>query len=237
MRVRRHTTFFASANQCLLARSSCFYLCRSSVPRPSALEGKYEPFTSCSLAGDHTAAAYNAERARKIAAVNREYTGLQLSMLPSPGAGPDDTAAETVTVTGNAFLANPIFRLEWMGVYRFAAGQHASAGNAFARARALVVEQQQQSWNDRTHFNAFALGNDAGADGMVLSAGDLLSTIRKTSIRAAALRRVASDKDSRRGQDEAAAVVTAKAVEFHPEAMRLDRCTAVAICRQGPEAF
>lgn len=25
--------------------------------------------------------------------------------------------------------------------------------------------------------------------------------------------------------------------EFHPEAMRLDRCTAVAICRQGPDAF
>lgn len=25
--------------------------------------------------------------------------------------------------------------------------------------------------------------------------------------------------------------------EFHPEAMRLDRCMAVAICRQGPAAF
>lgn len=114
-----------------------------------------------------------------------------------------------------AHLSDPLPRLEWVGVQRFVAGDISSARDFFARARELVLLRSQEQGSSNSKGGAC----DARVDGFSLDD-------------------TADDKASgaalAEGLGNPGKVTTG---EFDPDAMRLDRCVAVSICRQGPEAF
>ena len=123
-----------------------------------------------------------------------------------------------------------------MGVQRFTAGDHSSAAEFFARARKLVLqrlEDQKCSRKgvfpaaDNEAFDSRGRAGDGGRRAPVTTAHPVHSEIRDVMDRS-----VASASNVGGKTDGGAAMA-----EFHPEAMRLDRCMAVAICRQGPAAF
>lgn len=111
---------------------------------------------------------------------------------------------------------------------RFAAGDNLSAGDFFARARELVLRRLR--------------GEGASADGR---GGGLESKAgvggREPAKTEGLLSRGSKRKpDKAPGTDGKAGARHGAEVgpgEFHPDAMRLDRCMAVSICRRGPEAF
>lgn len=130
--------------------------------------------------------------------------------------------------------SDPIPRLEWMGVQRFEAGEHDAASKFFTRARLLVLQQLHDmdcsSETRTTVEDEFDRENGtrdwrSGRPSLGSRAG------RGKAVREGCM---AAGIDNAAGKRTAAGV---DAGEFHPEAMRLDRCTAVAICRRGPEAF
>lgn len=124
-------------------------------------------------------------------------------------------------------LSDPIPRLEWMGVERFVAGDHVSSVTFFAQARELVLlrlKEQGCSDSKRTVTAAAAtVGIETGFD-WTAGSGDLGAGLTDGF-------RARGDFFKGRNSKES------KAGEFHPDAMRLDRCMAVAICREGPDAF
>lgn len=130
--------------------------------------------------------------------------------------------------------SDPIPRLEWMGVQRFAAGEHDAASKFFTRARLLVLQRLDDmncSSDTRTTVEDQFDGESGTRDGR---------SGRPSLGSGAGRGKAVSEGCVAVGTDNAAGkriAIGADAGEFHPEAMRLDRCTAVAICRQGPEAF
>lgn len=192
----------------------------SRLPRASLLWDK-----SRLLAGDHVAAADNAERARTIAAKHQRHNDVRLT----PPIGALDVISED--------LSDQAPRLEWMGVQRFAAGDHSSAAEFFARARNLVLQRvKDQECSSRkgaapaADGKAFDSRGRAGGGGRgapLTAARPARSEARHVIDRSVAL---ASNVG---GKPDGSATMG----EFHPEAMRLDRCMAVAICQQGPAAF
>lgn len=169
------------------------------------------------LPGDHIAAATGAEHARSIADIQNKYR--------SPEGNPStvETLSKTVKpVLPSALskeetqLADPVLRLEWLGLQRFMAGEHAESAEMFSRARGREVLQQKQRRN------------------LLLGQGDGHRVDRlgqsKTQSSGGTM-----EADNVRGGTEAKSVMDDGG--FSSEAMRLDRCAAVAICRQGPEAF
>ncbi|CAM9242923.1 unnamed protein product [Scytosiphon promiscuus] len=169
------------------------------------------------LAGDHAAAAEKSSRAQTIAAKYREHGGEINSLLPEALAEKFDS------------LSDPVPRLEWLGVQRFVEGDNASALDFFAQARALLLLQlrgQACSQSEGGVVAADASGSGNGFDGS--GRGDVEGLVSTHTIPAAKTLNAEPDSPHFAG---------ASAREFHPDAMRLDRCMAVAICRQGPEAF
>eukprot|EP00903_Cladosiphon_okamuranus_P006591 g6439.t1 len=170
------------------------------------------------LTGDHTAAAESSERAQAIAAQYRRHGDAVNHLLPSAVVGKTES------------LSDPLPRLEWMGLQRFVAGDDSSAQDFFAQARKLVLlrVQEQRSWNTKTG------ASDAHVDGC------RVAPTRDAKARGAPGGRTpgtianAPNKNSGEGTSRDAETM---AGEFHPDAMRLDRCMVVSICRQGPEAF
>ena len=177
------------------------------------------------LAGDHVSAANNAERARTIADKNQRHSDVRLT----PPIGALNVISED--------LSDPIPRLEWMGVQRFTAGDHSSAGEFFARARKLVLHRLKDQEclsrrgrslaDDDEVFDSWGRAEDGGRCALLAAAHPVRSKVRHATDRSVAL----SSKANGSTNGDAATG------EFHPEAMRLDRCMAVAICRQGPAAF
>lgn len=121
-----------------------------------------------------------------------------------------------------------------MGVQRFAAGEHDAASKFFAEARALVLQR----------LRGTNCSNETGTS-------DEYHVDWESELRGERNGRSPPGSDAGRGKAarEGCAVagidngsggcttVGSDVGEFHPEAMRLDRCAAVAICRRGPEAF
>lgn len=118
---------------------------------------------------------------------------------------------------------------------RFVAGDFVSARDFFARARKLVLLRLQEQGSPNlkrrasdTDVNGHSLDYAAGATykarGVALT--DFLASPGKITN--------APTKISVEGTWHDAEIATG---EFPPDAMRLDRCMAVSICRQGPEAF
>eukprot|EP00752_Nemacystus_decipiens_P004020 g3682.t2 len=172
------------------------------------------------LAGDHTAAAESSERARAIAASHRRHAEAVNHLLPTTEVG------KTVN------LSDPLPRLEWMGVQRFVAGDDSSARDFFAQARRLVLlrVQEQASSNSKdgacdpgVHGRGFGYTSGAKARGAA-STGDVATPESIENVPKKPVGGTSHEAETRTG-------------EFHPDAMRLDRCMAVSICRQGPEAF
>lgn len=134
-------------------------------------------------------------------------------------------------------LSDPIPRLEWMGVQRFTAGDHSSAADFFAQARELVLQRlkgQKRSSRkggvpaaDPEAFHSRGRARSEGRSSAVAAAHPLGSKVRPEVERPVGLGSNVGGETDGEGQ----------AGEFHPEAMRLDQCMAVAICRQGPAAF
>lgn len=175
--------------------------------------------------GDHTSAAGNAERARTIAAKYRIYGDQAVeSCLEGLGAKAQK-------------LSDPIARLEWMGVQRFVAKEHASAAEFFAQARALVCTSQEISTtstdSDCDGFNQRGGAERRGRRGEKLAVARPTLDNDKAMTREGSIAAAAMASNGVGGNDRAD-IATG---EFHPQAMRLDRCMAVAICRQGPGAF
>lgn len=198
------------------------FACKRALVVQNATATPAPLFFFCYL-GDHTAAAASSERAQTIAAKNRRHADAVNHLLPTT-----TTLAARKTVD----LSDPLPRLEWMGVQRFAAGDDPSARDFFAQARKLVllrVQEQASSnskhrtdVNGRRSFDYCTAG--ARVRGAALTGG--ASSPRKITS--------APKKEPVEGARHDAEITTG---EFHPDAMRLDRCVAVSICRQGPEAF
>ncbi|CAM9421771.1 unnamed protein product [Laminaria digitata] len=182
------------------------------------------------LAGDHVAAADNAERARTIADKNQQHS--DALRLTSPIVALNVTSED---------LSDPIPRLEWMGVQRFTAGDHSSASKFFTRARKLVLQRlkdhhQECSCKEKGASPAAedeacdsrGRAGDGGRCAPPTAAHPVRSEVGQAIDRSLAL---ASNVGGKPDEDDAATG------EFHPEAMRLDRCMAVAVCRRGPAAF
>lgn len=111
---------------------------------------------------------------------------------------------------------------------RFVAGDDSSARDFFARARKLVLLrlQEQRSSNLKEGASGHSLDYTAAAKARRAVLTDDLDTPGKITN--------APTNNSVGCSWRNAEITTG---EFHPDAMRLDRCMAVAICRQGPEAF
>ncbi len=173
------------------------------------------------------AAAESAERAQAIAARHQKYADeLRDLLLPTPAAAKISD------------FSDPLPRLEWLGVQRFAAGDNPSACDFFARARELVLLRRRRGEGGCSA----AAGRGADADGR----GGGLDAKARVGGREPANTEGLLSRGSKRKPDKAPGT-DAKAGagrradvgpgEFHPDAMRLDRCIAVSICRRGPEAF
>lgn len=143
-------------------------------------------------------------------------------------------AVPGVSVVMGGDPSDPIPRLEWMGVQRFAAGEHDAASKFFTRARVLVLQRKNDtncsSETGRTVEDRFdrESGPHDGRNGRS-SLGS--SAGRSKDVRDGCM---AVGTGNGAGTPSAGGADTG---EFHPDAMRLDRCTAVAICRRGTEAF
>lgn len=176
--------------------------------------------------GDHTVAAENSARAQTIASKYREHSNAPDGVLP-------------VTETGKSQeLSDPLPRLEWMGVQRFVAGDYSSASEFFAQARELVVLRLRDRDCSNSKGETVAAAAPSGSRrGIGRAAGGgsrrkaPTDTIPGGDKKAALSRKNPCDTSA--GDLESAATPG----EFHPDAMRLDRCMAVSICVQGPEAF
>lgn len=133
-----------------------------------------------------------------------------------------------------AHLSDPLPHLEWMGVQRFVSGNNASARDFFARARELVLRRQpeqgslklREGASDGGVKNGHKFGRaDHGKARQAVSTDDLSTPGNFPNV---------PTKTPAEGAWRDTDITTG---EFHPDAMRLDRCAAVSICRQGPEAF
>lgn len=116
---------------------------------------------------------------------------------------------------------------------RFVAGDDSSARDFFAQARNLVLlrVQEQRSSNSRKGSSDADLDKRRSDPTRGAKArGSAVTDGRATPGRITN----APEKNSGEGTSRDAEITTG---EFHPDAMRLDRCMAVSICRQGPEAF
>ncbi|CAM9364932.1 unnamed protein product, partial [Ectocarpus fasciculatus] len=175
------------------------------------------------LAGDHAAAAENSTRAQRIASKYREHGNAPDGGLPVTEAGKSQE------------LSDPLPRLEWMGVQRFVAGDYSSASEFFAQARELVMLRlrDQDCWTSKGE--TIAAGPSGSRRGVGWGGGGWgqgpTGTILDGDERVARSRKEPCDSSA---GDVGGADTPG---EFHPDAMRLDRCMAVSICRQGPEAF
>lgn len=124
-------------------------------------------------------------------------------------------------VEKTVILSDPLPRLKWMGVQRFVAGDHSSAHDFFARARKLVLLRQQEQGSATSREGAS--DNDGNGHSFDCKGGASRGRITNTPT-----------KNSVEGTRHDAEIA---AGEFNPDAMRLDRCMAASICRQGPAAF
>lgn len=175
--------------------------------------------------GDHVAAAENSERAQSIAAKSRKHGDALRDDIPG-------------TVAGKAGgLSDPLPRLEWMGVQRFVAGDNASASTLFAQARELVLLRwKEQGCSDSKRAGVappVTGGMGAGFD-WTAGSGDRGAGLANRFPARGKLAKGKKNKEFEVGTGDAAERATG---EFDPDAMRLDRCMAVCICRDGPEAF
>lgn len=189
-----------------------------------------------SCQGHHDAAEQAVHRAHKIAADHQKYCGVS------------NIGADSSCVT-------PLPRLvEWMGVQKFVAEEHEAAREFFARARTLVLRSANKyPTHDRGGNRMITIGkyngkeddnNGNNEDGPVSKLGrrdrlrkesgaEIPRTVRG-DLGTEWVGMTADDVHCLNGQH---GVIDELQEEFHPEAMRLDLCVAVSICRQGPEAF
>lgn len=183
-----------------------------------------------SCQGRHDAAEQAVHRAHKIVADHQKYRGVS-------NIG-DDSSCVTLPRL-----------VEWMGVQKFVAEEHEAAREFFARARTLVLRSAQKYPTHNRGGNGITIGeyngkkDDGNEDSSVSKLGRRDRLQGKSG--AETTRTVRGDLDTE-GVGMAAdvhclngqhGVVGEPLEEFHPEAMRLDLCAAVSICRQGPEAF
>lgn len=167
---------------------------------------------SANSAGDHVSAREEVERARQIAANRREYRGRVLDI--------DELGDKTLHDAADR-LSDPVPRLEWVGVQRFAAGQYSDAAEFFTKARRTLVHRLA---------TAYPRQCDAREHGPVEPKsphGDVLD--HRAARDAQEMKKIAADAGQGRAKLDAS-------VEFDHEAMRLDRCAAVAICRRLADA-
>lgn len=179
---------------------------------------KYGGPCRIALPGNHTAAAESSERAKTIAAKYRRHGDAINHLLP------------TASVGKTVHLSDPLPRLEWMGVQRFVAGDNESARDFFAQARKLVILRLQEQGSSDSKEGVSDTDVDGHSFGPTVDAkarGAALTDGRKSP---AKITNAPKKKGTRHGAETTTG-------EFHPEAMRLDRCLAVSIYRQGPEAF
>ncbi|CAM9282487.1 unnamed protein product, partial [Ectocarpus sp. 4 AP-2014] len=202
---------------------------QSDMPGGHESLGLITPLTVLSyadmLAGDHAAAAENSARAQRIASKHWEHGNAPDGVLP-------------VTEVGKSrALSDPLPRLEWMGVQRFVAGDYSSSSEFFAQARELVMLRLRDQDCLKSKGETVAadpsgsrrgVGRVAGGGGRKQAPKD---TIPGGDKKAALSRKEPCDSSA---VDLGGAATPG---EFHPDAMRLDRCMAVSICLQGPEAF
>lgn len=173
--------------------------------------------------GDHVAAAKHSERAQTIAAKCRKHGDDLHDRVPRSAAD----------------LSDPLPRLEWMGVQRFVAGDNVSASRFFAQARELVWQRLKEQ--------ACADSKKGAAAAAAAPTGDIGAGFDRTAGSGGwgagptdglpARGKISKDRENKESEVGAGGVAEAPAGEFHPDAMRLDRCMAVSICREGPEAF
>ncbi|CAM9418276.1 unnamed protein product, partial [Hapterophycus canaliculatus] len=172
------------------------------------------------LAGEHATAAEKSTRAQAIAANYRKH-GDEINS-PFPQA-----------VLEHLELSDPIPRLEWLGVQRFVERDNSSALRFFAQARALLVLQLRKQALPESKWDlaaANASGNGNKLDWMGRNKEQVMVSTDVPVEEITTVKALYKEFGS-------AGLAQAVSGEFHPDAMRLDRCMAVAICRQGPEAF
>lgn len=183
-----------------------------------------------SFQGHHDAAEQVVYRAHKIAANHQKYCGVS-----NNGGDP-------------SYVTLPHL-VEWMGVQKFVAEKREAAREFFALARTLVLRSANKYPQHNRGGNGTPIGNNGGEedngdeDGSVSKLGRW-DRLRKES-GAEITRTVRSDFGTERVGMAAGAHclrgehgdVDEPHEEFHPEAMRLDLCAAISICRQGPDAF
>lgn len=128
-------------------------------------------------------------------------------------------------------LSDPIPRLEWIGVQQFVSGKYGDAAAFFTRARKLLVQRLEGSRAARRE--GFAHGRNNQED----YSGDDNGLTVQDSFKGFVVAHEAHERQVDRAQAKMFDVNVELPTEFHSEAMRLDRCASVAICRQGPEAF
>ena len=197
-----------------------------------------------SFQGHHSAAEQAALRAHKIADDYQKYRDAPPVVS---GGGGDSRDAFFIEGDSSDIL---VPRLEWIGVQKFVAEEHESAREFFMKARALVLRRVNE-YSERPEGSRDVAGNDKGSSGL----GDGFSSKacgRRYRDRPNCGSEIArsphsgSASQTRMFARTAAGVSCADGVrevfepvhdEFSPDAMRLDLCAAVAICRQGPEAF
>lgn len=127
---------------------------------------------------------------------------------------------------------------------RFVSGSYAESAQFFSKARALVLDRVASTHKEH---QSTVLDGCANID---KTNGSGTQSISRAEIRPPAIddgyligKGVAGTGSGRAKLEVTQAKETisegyaAGNVEFDSEAMRLDRCAAVAICRQGPEAF
>lgn len=158
--------------------------------------------------GDHVSAREGAERARQIAASRREYRGNILDIDELGDKRLHDAADR---------LSDPVPRLEWVGVQRFAAGQYYGAAEFFTKARKTLVHHLATAYPQQRDAYVYDPVESISLHGDVLD--------RRAARDAQEMKKIAAGAGQGRAKLDAS-------VEFDPEAMRLDRCAALAICQR-----
>ncbi|CAM9388394.1 unnamed protein product, partial [Ectocarpus sp. 13 AM-2016] len=177
------------------------------------------------LAGDHTAAAEHSARAQTIASKYREHGNAPDGVLPVTEVGKSQE------------LSDPLPRLEWMGVQRFVAGDYSSASEFFAQARELVMLRPRDRDCSKSKGKTDAACPSGSRRGVCRVAGGGGRRQAPTDTIPGGDKKAASSRKDPRDSSAGDLGGAARPGEFHPDAMRLDRCMAVSICLQGPEAF
>lgn len=188
---------------------------------------------SCLPAGDHVAAAAGAERAQSIAAKRLKYDDNKSPLCVGSAADKELSPVNAMIAKDVHSTVDPISHLEWIGVQRFVADRHADAAVFFSRARDLLLRRVKQTRVEK----------GGGLKGRAIE--DLLHSGNGGVKQDDVTEVPGADCDGsgntaaagRRWRENKEAGIEIAQEEVDQAVMRLDRCAAVAICRQRSEAF